>query len=1180
VEVLLMNLKEIFRKFQRIFATLLALMLIDATLLMGQVTGNGVIQGTVLDPTGAMVPGATVTATNVATGVKTVRETTEAGFYVLSPLPPGEYTVTVSKTGFQTLVQEQVIVNALSVLGLNLTLKVGATTQEVTVTAAPPPLETSSGTLGITIPNDAYTSLPLAMSGGPKNPEGFIYLLPGVQNGSGFVGNINGGEAFSKEICINGLPLTTSELQGDFRNLTTATSVEVVDQFQVITNGSPAYYDGQGTENYVFKSGTNKFHGDGYWFGRNTKLDARGFFSPTVPIELQNEFGGTVGGPIKKNRVFFFGNYDGYRIRSGASPGFYSLPTAAERNGDFSALPVPIYDPATTTCTAAGICTRQQFKDNVIPPDRISAVSKYLQSFLPNPINNNLQNNFLGALTAGTDQNDFTIKVDANVTNKARLYGVTQHGRNAPVGLGPNGGPQLPLPYTSSRFGSTETWLEQMNVAYTVSPSVVNVFAFSYNRFYTPFTDPTQGGNWASKAGLKGLPPGQASDAFPPVYFNGPNSPTVWHHNTYVESFFDNTHTYTAQDNLQWIRGKHSVTVGAQFIFQQENTAQPSGGGATIGFSYSNFETAGIDPTGAIIPSTGNSYASYLLGAVDGASAVENAAGELGARYRNYAFYVQDDLKVTPRLTINLGLRWVIPKPFVEAWNRNSFLNPTQPNPAVDGYPGALQFAGYGRDSCLCRTLVQTHYKDFAPRIGFAYQINNKTVVRGSFGTFYYNAGALGGNAQSSGVSTLGFSASPSFSSPNGGITPAFNWDSGFPAYTHPPFYDPTLNTGYNTTTGPAGGGIGYGDPQLGGRAPYTQNWNLTVERELSPSTVVKASYSASNSHFLPTGIGRGIWSDQIQPQYMALGALLTQPATPANISAAQALFPGVQLPYANFQGTIGQMLRPFPQYAGVGDNFPDIGNGNYQSLQAAVQRRYSSGLQFLISYTLSKEIDDAGSNLGGFFGANGRTAYNNRLEKAVGGQDIPNQLVISYVYDLPFGNGKHMGTNNKVVSAVVSNWHLAGIQSYVRGTPQGPVLANCLVPYAGGCYADFNPNFSGPIKISGSYGSGDLLGPNPPTYLDINAFQEPASYTFGNTPRTMAYKLRNTTGLDEDFSLSRDIKLREYLTFHFAADVFNAFNRVQFSAPSTAINSAAFGQIGGQANTPRRFQVDAKLIF
>jgi hypothetical protein len=1156
---------------------MIAVTLLNSAFLIAQVAGSGVIQGTILDPTGAVIPGATITATNVATGVKTIRTTTNGGLYVLSPMPPGEYTVSASASGFQILVQEHVVVNGLQVVGLNLTLKVGTATQEVTVTAAPPALETSNGTLGITISQDAYSTLPLAMSAAPKNPEGFIYLLPGVQNGSGFVGNVNGGEAFSKEIYINGLPAQTDSLQGDSKPLTNATSVEVVEQFQILTNGAPAYYDGQGTENFVFKSGTNQIHGDAYEYVRNTVFDSRGFFSATRPVEIQNEFGATIGGPIKKNRIFYFGNYDGYRYRTGGLSSFNSLPTAAERNGDFSALPTTIYDPATTACNTAGVCTRQPFQGNIVPPDRFSSVSKYLQSFLPNTANNNIQNNYLNTLPGGSDQNDFTTKVDFNLSSKDRLFLLAQWGKNFSIGIGAPA-TVLPLPYASGRYGSTTSGLAQINYSRTISPTVVNVLALGYNWYYTPFTDPTTGGNWAAKAGLTGLAPGQAADTFPPVSFGGPNSPTMWHSNLYTESFSSLPQAYTVQDNLQWMHGKHSLTVGAEFAFYQEADAVPSGGGADGGFSFSNLETGNVLPSGAIDPSTGNAYVSYLLGAVDSASQDQNAAGVTGPRFHDYAFYVQDDVKVTPRLTINLGLRYVIDKPYVEAWNRDSFFNPTLPNPAVGGYPGVLQFAGYGPDSCLCRTLVQTHYKNFAPRIGFAYQLNNKTVVRGAFGTFYYKAGALGGSAES-GTSLLGYQANPYFASLDNGITPAFNWDNGFPAFPHAPFFDPTLDTGYNTQT-PSGGGINYSDPQLGGRLPYTQNWNFTIEREFSPSTVIRVSYSASNSHFNPTGIGRGIWSDQINPVYMALGPLLTAPVTDANISAAQAMFPGVSLPYANFAGTIGQMLTPFPQYAGVGDIDGHIGNAEYQSLQVAAQRHFSRGLQFLISYTLSKEIDDAGSNLGGFYGANGRTAYNNKLEKAVGGQDIPNQLVLSYVYNLPFGDGHRLSSGSKVVDALVSGWRFSGIQSYVQGTPQGSVGANCTVPYAGGCYADYNPNFTGPIKINGSYGTGNLLGSSPPVYLNVNAFQDPAPYTFGDTPRTLAYKLRNTTGLNESFSLMRDIKIRENLTFHLAADTFNAFNRVQFSAPTIATNSAAFGLIGGQANTPREFQFDLKMIF
>jgi hypothetical protein len=1148
-------------------------------MLVAQVAGNGVIQGIVSDPSGAVVPGATVRGTNEATGVTTTRTSTEAGFYVLSPLAPGEYTVSVSANGFQKYVQEHVTVDALSVVGLNLTLSVGSTTQEVTVTAAPPMLDTSNGALGATISGDAYEALPLPLSGGPKAPYGFIYLLPGVANGSGFAGNMNGGEAFSSEIYVNGIPLQTVDVQGDYRNLA-GTSVEVIDQFQIITNGTPASYDGQGTENYVFKSGTNKLHGDAYEFVRNTALDSRNFFSSTVPVEIQNEFGGTVSGPIKKNRLFYFGNYDGYRESTGAEPMFYSLPTAAEREGDFSALPTTIYDPATTTCNSEGLCTRQAFAGNIIPEARFSSISSFLQSALPSTINSNLLNNYIGALSAKSYQNDFTIKVDMNISDKARLYGVTQYQKDGSSGLPYNGGPQLPLPYASSGVGVESTWLEQGNLAYTIRPSLVNVFAISlYKEVSGDLVDATASGDWATKAGLTGLPAGGDLANFPSTYFVGPNAPNNWHDYDYASTSFDNFWTVTGQDNLQWVHGKHSVSFGGQVTHMSEDNAAPANLSVVQNFTFSNAETAGINASGAIIPSMGNAYASYLLGGVDSAALIQNGIPENMARFANYAFYGQDDLKATPRLTINLGLRYDLPRPYVSALNAESFLNPSLANPAVDGYPGLLEFFGYGPDSCMCRSYVRTYHKDFAPRIGFAYQINKKTVLRGGFGTFYYFAGPFSGNAQSGGTGQLGYTASPYFGTLDGGITPAFNWNNGFPAFQHAPTYDPTLDTGYNTTT-PSGGGITYGDPLLGGRLPYTQNWHLTVERELWPSTVLKVSYSASNSHFNPTGIGRGKWSDQINPVYMALGPLLTAPATSANISAAQAIFPGVQLPYANFAGTIGQMLTPFPQYAGVGDKWPDFGNSNYNSLQVTAQRRFSHGLQFLISYTLSKEIDDAGSNMGGFFGAVGRTAYNNKLEKAVGNQDIPNNLVMSWVYKVPFGAGHRLGSSNKVASALVSGWQWSGIQSYTQGTPLGSIGANCTVPHTGGCYADYNPNFSGSIKINGSYGTGNLLGATPPVYLNINAFQEPAPYTFGGTPRNLAYHLRNTTGLNENLSLSRDIKLKEFLTLRLVADAFNAFNRVQFTAPNIAINSSAFGQIGSQYNTPREFQFDGKLIF
>src|SRR5262245_19938105 len=325
-------------------------------LAFAQIGGTGSIQGIVSDATGAVIAGATVSATNIATGVKTDRQTTGAGFYVISPLPPGEYKISVMATGFRPLEQDKVVVDALSTVGLNLTLQVGAASDTVTVTAAPAQLNTTDARLVTTVRNELYTNLPLSMgtavagSGigqGPRNPGPFIYLLPGVTEGNRW-GQINGAQGFSKDVFIEGVPITDPIQQGEGRTISLGVSVESVEQFQVETSGTGVEFNGQGSENYTVKSGGNQFHGTGFEYFRNTVLDARGFFPAVRPVEHQNEFGGTIGGPILKKKLFFFFSYDGWRYRVVSPSQFASVPTLKMRQGDFSELPVAIYDPLTT----------------------------------------------------------------------------------------------------------------------------------------------------------------------------------------------------------------------------------------------------------------------------------------------------------------------------------------------------------------------------------------------------------------------------------------------------------------------------------------------------------------------------------------------------------------------------------------------------------------------------------------------------------------------------------------------------------------------------------------------------------------------------------------------------------------------------------------------------------------
>lgn len=1140
-----------------------------------QTIGTGSIQGTVEDQSGAVVRNASVTAVDPATGYTVTQHTGVVGLYVLSSLPAAKYRVTVNAAGFQTLIQENVSVDAMTIVGLNLKLEVGKSSQTVVVSTLPPQLDTSNGSLEVTLPNSTYSALPLAMSGSPKDPLGFVTLMPGAEGGAYGPAELNGGPGQTSFRYINGMPIVTAALQGDNRNVTTETSTEVVDQFQVITSGVPAYYQGQGITNFIMKTGTNRFHGDIYDNIRNTIFDAAGYFATKTPVEQQNEYGATLGGPIIKNRLFFFFNFDGFRYNAGSNPAFISIPTMAERKGDFSALPVPIYDPATTKCTKSGLCTRQPFPNNIIPPNRISSISKSLEAELPAPINSSIQNNYLGILTGGLQQNMFLGKGDLTITNNNHLYYLTQYGKKQPVGL-PNAGPPIPLPYTSSRYFSTVVEVDQIGDTEVITPNLVNVFGYQINRFLSQYSNATTKGDYASKAGLTGLPTnGQALQNFPHIAFGGPNAPVSWAGNSTSFSQFDTTNTF--QNNLQWIRGKHSVTVGGQIMLEANDTSTPS---TVYNISFAGTTTAGFSPQGRLLTTTGNGYASYLLGDVDSSTILDQTVNVNRGRYGSYAVYAQDDWRIKDKLMLNLGLRYEIHTPAVEAKNRTSWLNGNLPNPAVDNYPGALQFAGNGPDSCHCRTLVKTHYLTFDPRVGFAYSATNKKVIRGSFTIIHYDSGALGGNMINGAM--LGYFAQPSFNSPDAGITPAFNWNNGFPAYTKPPFFSPTLNTGYNTTTGPNGGTINYPRPNTAGRSPYTENWNLTFEQQLTTATVMSLSYSGSAAHLLVFRGGNGFHSDQINPQYLKLGNLLRARATPAILAQAQAIMPGIKLPYPSFVGSIGQMLRPYPQYSGVSDFDADFGNAIYHSLQTYVQHTMSNGLYFLASFTWARRIDNAGgSNAALVASSTARTAYNHAIERSV--DEDPRSLSLAWVYALPFGRGHAWGGNNSLLNTIVGGWQLSGINKYSLGQVIGTIGGVCNVPYTGGCYADFNPSFSGPVRINGSYGSGNPKGANgmaPTKYLNINAFQNAAPFTFGNTPRTGAFGLKNPASLNEDISLGKNFNVVRGTALRLQADAFNVFNRVEFGAVNQNITSASFGTVAGQANGPRILQFEAYFKF
>lgn len=1174
--------EKLFRRAMILFAFWIITLTVP-TWAIAQIGGSGSVTGTVLDPNGAVVPGATVVAKNVGTGVETTRETTGAGVYLIAPLPPGQYQVIVTAKGFQTLIQEKVVVDALSTISVNLTLKIGDVGETVTVDSAPPQLNTNDARLGTTIRNELYTALPLAMgtavagSGigqGPRNPGAFIFLLPGVTEGNRW-GQVNGAQGFSKDVFIEGVPITDPIQQGEGRTIALGISVEAVEQFQVETSGTGVEFNGQGSENYTIKSGKNEFHGAGFEYLRNDRFNAKPFFSAVRPPEKQNEFGFTLGGPIIKKKLFFFVSYDGWRYRVTSPSQVVSIPSLKMRAGDFSELSAVIYDPLTTVCNA-GVCTRTPFPGNIIPANRISAISKVYQALLPVPTSGGVQNNYLGQVPVAYNNDSFNLKIDYNLTDNQRLSAIYTYGKRSQPGAYRevnSAVPQsaLPLPYTSSRLVTEIPTVFQVKHSWSISSNLIHQISYGFQHFFVPITNATSEGKWATQSGIQGLPVGDAQDAFLEAAFAGANSPAGWR-GTDARDFEDNNYNSTIQDSLLWVKGKHSFKFGIQYQSTYDKVKNDDTGSLFIA-NFSNNQTAGFNANSSTVnSSTGNSYASYLLGALNTATVLEDTvsgAVPTTAQFSTTSFWVADDYKVRKNLTVNLGLRYDYMIPYTEKDDHFTYLDPTIPNPAAGGRPGVLRFGGnYAPDaiSCKCSQIVKTYPNAWGPRVGIAYSLNDKTVLRAGYGMFYTRRGAVGGRENArQGSGFVGLNASPALAAPNA-YDPAFYWQNGVPPYVRGPIYDQTYLTGFNAP-GVTGGTLTYANPDS--QPPRYNNWNISIQRSITNSMVVTAAYVGSNGKKL-AGAPRAFWSNQIDPKYLALGNLLNASATPANVSAAAAIIPGIALPFATFSGNIAQMLRPFPQYGGIADPYGNDGQFNYHALQTSLQQRLSNGLTFNLNYTFSKA-------LGTINGA--RTAY--KQEQALSTTDQPHVLNAFFSYELPFGKGKMFNPSNKILSYLVSGWQFSGISRFASGTPLS-FTASCTLPQAvTTCYASYNPAFTGPVRINGNWGDGNVRpGVGQTSYIDRNAFISPAAFTYGTTPPTGAFGLRNPYFVNQDLGISRNFAVRENFKIGFGADMFNVMNTVRYGSVNTNITSTAFGTVGAQVNLPRVVQFKLRAEF
>ena len=1166
--------------------------------IVAQTGGEGGIQGTAVDSTGAAIPDATITATNVSTGVATSRKTTGAGLFTISPILPGTYNVTATAAGFDTVTQKNLTVNALVMTPLNMTLTVGSTNTEVTVTTAPPQLETTNATLGLTIENTTYANLPLQMNGSQRDPTAFGTLAPGAQGGArlpliGGTGNYLG------QLYLDGLPAQTVSQQGDNRLVSQAVTVDAVDQMQVVTSTPPAEYSGAGAENFTVKSGGLQYHGSVKDFIRNTSLDAWQFSKgATKPVDHQNEFSATIGGHVPgTKRIFFFFAYDRYHNRTQNNPTSYTIPTVLERSGDFTELnggvgtggltgtgadnPAVIFDPTSTVCSG-GTCTRKPFQaikngvltNNVIPANYISPIAKAMEQWLPDPTNpNSLTSNYSAGFPGGFDNHLYDYRVDFDITPKHRISTVGAMGTvNYLNNVG--SGPYLPLPYTGGDLANIYPKVFDVEDAYTISNSLVNQFKFGYTRFFQNIHHWTENSATygAPKLGITNLPAGQGGTEFPGESFSAttkfgtalqgwtgtPTGPT-----NAVATQLTTPNNYALVDNLQWVKGRHSLTFGVTMQWQQINNANPATYTGILSLPFNANSTAQFVGGSISTTATGYSYASFLLGAVGGTPSIGlQPVSEVGGRYRPIAPYVEDTWKVNSRLTVDAGLRWDYLPPYHEVKDRWSFLNPNVTNPAT-GTKGALQFAGnYGGAgvSCGCRSPVQTYWKNFGPRVGITFQADDKTVFRVGAGRVFSQGGGVGGrggafngtgqlgfNVTATGPaeSTTGASAGPSFYLNNSpyftslGIanTDLFGKGYVYPTAPSPSAASQVLNTGHyvNPTTGKpvTAQSVSYADPYFSSRAPDFLFYNAGLERALTNNLTLAINYVGNESHHLinstnsGTGTARGYWTNQLNPIYLVgLGAatdttgknpLLTSPATPANVAKAQGIMSGVSIP-AFFQAaatagdstaTIAQGLVAFPQYSGVSDTWGNVGNFSYNSLQVTLQQRLSHGLTYNVNYTWSRNIGDDGPYRTGFDLPSGsvsgtnRSYHMNRIDRSEATVSTPNVIHAFGVWELPFGRG-HIGANNWLVRTLAGGWSLSSIFTYASGTPVLVTYSGCTTPLQGQCMPDLASTYATP-RINGGFGSGPNgrtaanLGKVP--YFNVASWQKPANIS----PATVA---------------------------------------------------------------------------
>jgi carboxypeptidase family protein len=1105
---------------------------------------GGKISGRVTDPSGAIIPGVQVTAQNVSTNVVTSTQTDSSGYYTIQ-LPSGDYTLTVTANGFATLKQQNVSVTIGSDVGIDLHLQVAssATVVEVHGEASAQLLTPNTSAVQTTVSNDIVSTMPVEVSGSLRNAVSFLKLEPGY-NGT----SLNGGNPGDAPTTVDGADVSGSAFGAGQETVGWAMPVPsfAVQEFQVVGSNADASVGRTPTGSiaYALKSGTNQFHGSAFDYNRNTIYDAKSWFEPTRGVDRQNEFGFDLGGPIKRNKVFFYGYYDGFRYKTSNTGTFYTLLTPAMKKGDFSSADnynanIPaIYDPSTTISNGSGGFTRKQFACNgvlnVICPGQISSVSAYFATLFPDPnIPGQITNNFKGISSTSTNFDQFLGKVDYNASSTSRFSFSYNWQSNPDVGFS-SFFPACPFGLACGTLitnfhgdRAIANWYK------TFSSSKVNHALVSFNilYFFMHFGGQQSiaaGNNYNAKAGLGFVDGSGFAHLSAGSYYLGGGSGI----NKIAHS------VAKLKDDFTWEYGSHDMQFGA--VYQYYNTI-----GVQFAGSSTNWGTFSFSPLETALPgnsSTGFAPASFLVGAVDsgGLGQLPNQATIMPY----FGIYGQDSWKIRPNLTLNYGLRWDYDSPITDRQNKITSFDPTIPNPGAGNILGALIFAGNGPGRSGKNQFANAWHGGVGPRIGLAYSFKPTTVFRAAYGLMF---GDSSGPAEV--INQQGFYAQTILGSLNGGVTPAFNWNTGFPSIPLGPDLVPTFANGGSTSWMPLNGA----------RLPEVENYNVGIQQKLWGGIVVDASYVGTQSHHMYNG---QLDPNQLNPTYLSLGGTLA-----SNIGSAQANAAGINAPYPGFVGTVAQALRPFPQYQTITYLNDPVGNQNYNALQIRAQKTFGQGLSMLVEYTRENNVTDVN-------GAGAQNYYNLKAEKAVASYDVPQNFVAGYSYNLPIGKGQLLGLRSSIANKMLGGWAVSGIITLQSGMPIN-VTTELALPAIG----PIRPNVVTGQSLYGPDHSRGSFNPNTNQYINPSAFTAPPPFTFGDAP---AYfdSLRSFGLRDWDVALMKKFPINERISLNFKGEFFNVLNTVNFGAPNSDINSPGFGKITTINGNPRNGQVSGTVSW